>query len=428
MNPTAQVNKNSSALSHKVATILADRSGNPHQISADATGTLPTRFELLKVGYWHTQDHGDIMISPSDLQEYYEHYLAGYGRSGGEKKSQLPINFGHKSKDKAAGWFDIAVEGDTLWAVNVIWSKSGKEGILGGEWKFISAEFYPVGRGGWPDPLDWDHFVENVIDGAALTNIPLFSQLNPVMASAKAGDGHDKIDVFVITASQDKERSMDLATIRAKKTEELTEEEKTFVAQNKDQLTAEEQTKFGLEVKKEETPAAPEGGDDKTKTPQEGEKVAVTEEQEAAVAASLKKKGFVMVEADRMKSLEETADRYEKDQATAIVKAHIGRGAIVADQEDRWVSRLMASRGSARADLESDLKALPSNEVFASMQGAGDDEAGDATSVADELKSSTLKVQADAKAAGTELTYGQAQAKLLRENDALRVRVEAAQK
>ena len=37
MNPTTQVNKRGSdALSRKVATVLADRTGNPHQILADA--------------------------------------------------------------------------------------------------------------------------------------------------------------------------------------------------------------------------------------------------------------------------------------------------------------------------------------------------------------------------------------------------------
>jgi hypothetical protein len=424
-------------ISREVSIILADRSGKPHQIQADAAGNLPSRFELLKVGYWHTMDHGDIMISPQDLQEYYDHYLAGYGRSGGEDgadRSKLPINFGHKAKEKAAGWFAIALEGDTLWAVEVEWSKTGKEELLGKEWKFISAEFYPVGRGGWGDPLDYTNWIENVIDGAALTNIPLYYTLEPVMASRATGFKTDKSPgIFLVNASQEKENTMDLATIRTKNQNDLTEEEKTFVAQNKAQLNAEEQAKFGLEVTASGTEPNPADNPTNTNTPPKEGAPAVndeaTEKQVAAVTASLEKKGMAVISADRLKALEDTATSYEKEKATSVVKAHIARGAIVADQEDKWTRRLMASRGTERKELESDLQALPSNQRMAAKQGAGEDAAGDATSIADELKTKTIEHQKQVKAdSGRELTYGQAQDELLRSNDELRGRVEAARK
>jgi hypothetical protein len=435
MSTTLQVNKSESSLSSKVAIVLANRQNKPNAIHADSAGNLPTRFPLLKVGYWHTQDHGDIMISPSDLQEYYDHSVQGYGRSGGEDgqtRSKLPINFGHEYRGKAAGWFNIALEGDTLWAVDVEWSDAGKQGIIGKEWKFISAEFYPVGRGGWPDPLDYTNFIENVIDGAALTNIPLFYILEPVMASRANGVSSDKSPgIFLVNANQEKEHnSMDLKAILAKSDNEVTEAEKTFVAQNKEQLTADDQKRFGLEVTA--APAAdPKPADPapNTNKPKEDEEVSeVTEKQEAAVAASLKKKGFVVVQADRLQQLETTATSYEKEKATNIVKAHIGRGVIVADQEKAWVDKLMASRGKERDELESMLSAIPSSAAFNPQNGADESRSGDATAVAEELKEKTLKVQADAQAKGKDLTYGQAQDQLLRTDNELKTRVEAARK
>lgn len=362
MNTTEQVHRKSEFnLSRQVSTVLADRSGKPTRLMADKNGSLPTEFELLKVGMWRTPNHGDIMITPDDLQAYYDNWKAGYGVSG-NGTLKLPINFGHNYEGKAAGWFGLEVREDTLWAVDVEWSQSGKDGLLGDEWKCISAEFWPAGRGGWPDPLDYDHWVDNVVDGAALTNIPLFSQLKPVMASATSGKNDEGNQVFFITASQDKESHMaTLEEVRVKKLEDLTEEEKNLITENKDKLTAEEQKAFGLEVTAE-VPAPTPAPEENKDNPQGEETVSVpSTEIPAAVAASLRSGDSVVVDKKVLASLQETNQAYRTEKAEGIVKAHIERGAIKADQLKVWTEKLVSASTKERAELEGMLTNLNGN-------------------------------------------------------------------
>lgn len=395
--------------------VFADTKGKPIAVHADKNGTLPERFELLRVGMWRTPWHGNIMIMPQDLVEYVDNYHEGYGVSG-DGVLGLPINFGHDAGGKAAGWFkEMVIEGESLYATEITWSESGKEGLLGDEWKCISAEFYPAGRGGWPDPLDEEHYVENVIDGAALTNIPLFSQLKPVMASAVSGQGDKNNQVFFITASQAKEQhSMTIEDVRVKDADKLTEEEKTFLGENKGSLTIDEHKKFGFEIKAEEKeepkPADPPA--DPADVP------APTDADMAAVTADIKSGRKVLVEASTLKGLEDTAKDYRTEKAAEIVKAHIARGAIKADQLQRWTDRLVSASGQARTDLETDLSNLPTQEAMAANQG-GDGGDTDASAV-DEMHK---KTQEKVKASNGKLNYTDAQKELLAEDKDLAGRV-----
>ncbi len=307
-------------------------------------------------------------------------------------------------------------------ATEVEWTPAGKQSLLDGEWKCISSEFYPAGRGGWCDPLDEEHWIENVIEGAALTNIPLMNQLEPVMASAATGDNKPKVFIF---ASNQKEKNMDLATLRTKPASELNEEEKTFVAQHGADLTAEEQEKFGLEVTKEKkTPEPAKDPKDDPEDPKNKEDEPVpqpqpTEDQEAAVAADLKKKGFTIVSADRLKKLEDTASKYEREDAERTVKAHIARGAIKADQLETWADKII--QDPTNEDL---LKSIPDNPVMAASQGK-DSDADDATDAIKEAdKLAKEKVAADAKD-GKNTSYGEAHAAILASNKDLKDRVNA---
>lgn len=371
--------KSEFSLSRRVTTVLANRNGRPSRIQADTSGNLPTSFELLKVGMWRTPNHGDIMIMPDDLQEYVDNWKEGYGVSG-NNTLKLPINFNHDEGGKAAGWFNLAIEGDTLMAVDVEWTVSGAEGLKNGEWKCISAEFWPAGRGGWPDPLDYDNYVDNVIDGAALTNIPLFSQLKPVMASATSGKGDDNNQVFFITASKNKEKSkmaVSIEEVRGKKVSELNEEQKAFAAEHKADFTADEQKALGLEVAAPapDAPAADDPKPDEQKPNTEENPVNTpASEVPAQVAASLKSGESVVVKASTLKSLEETDKAYRNDKAREIVKAHVARGALKADQIDVWSGKLVASVGSERVELEKMLKDLPDNQVAAAKIGSEKDE------------------------------------------------------
>lgn len=414
------------SISRQVSIIIADRNRKPQEIKADTTGDLPTEFELLTVGMWRTPFHGDIMIMPGDLQEYVDNFKAGLGVSG-NNTLKLPINYGHDAGGKAAGWFIPAVSGDTLMATEVEWTPAAAQALADGEWKCISAEFCPAGRGGWVDPLDDEHCVENVITGAALTNIPLYSNLEPVMASASFGkNGEARPEVFLITAS--KENTMPtLEEVVAKDVSALTEEDKKVLSDNEASLTPEQKTKFGIEVPAAETPATPpaETPPAPAPAPTEGDapvaEVPVTEAQEVAVAASLEKKGFAVVKADRLKRLEDTADAYETGVATQKVMAHIRRGAIKADQLDNWVKEIKAD--ASKEDL---LKGISDNPQLAAEAGT-DKGSAEVDATAEIIAKAEAEVKAS-KEAGNEMSQGDAISKVRKANPDLAALADAEAK
>lgn len=395
--------------------------------AATASGTDAVEIEVLEAGVWRTLYHGDFMITPDDLQAYVDNFVAGIGLPGNGEYG-APIDYKHESWDKASGWMkSLRVVEDTLMAT-VEWTPAGRQAILDGEFKFFSPEFYPLGRGGWCDAEDPEMVVNNVVVGGGLTNIPLFKGLSSLKASAGAGGKETTIFIADRPIKATKENQMDLAAVRTKKQADLTDAEKAFVVEHKAELNETELKEFGLETAAnpaQDPPADP----NKDKDPKEGDEVtAPTEAQETAVAASLKQKGFEVVEASRLKRLEDTAASYERKEAEATVKAHVARGAIKADQLGSWADRLVKADATARKDLEDALAALPSNEIMAAAQGADEGASGDATGIVDELKTKTIDHQAKLKASGKEMTYGAAQADLLRNDKDLNGRVEAARK
>lgn len=388
-------------------------------ILADSKGSLPKTMEVLKAGVWRTPYHGDFMITVDDLNQYVENFNAGIGLVAAGIGA--PIDFSHDNHKEAAGWIkELYVEEDSLMA-KVEWSTAGKEALLGGLYKCFSPEFFPKGRGGWCDPEDYEHCVDNVLVGGGLTNIPLFKGLSPVMASASADTNQERQqdrNVIFIKASENKETNMTLEEIRGKDVAALTEEEKTFLAEHKSELTTEEQSKFGMEV----TPAA-----EVVPTPAEEpaavtpEAAVVTEEPKveepaadlmpAAVAASIKSGESVVIKASELTALRDTAAEYRKEKAQNIVKAHAARGAIKADQVEAWADRV--SKDSSVEDL---LKALPDNPVLASEQGSST-KAGETTGSAwSKIEASAEKIVADSNGA---TNFNDAVKQVTRENPEL---------
>ena len=88
--------------------------------------------------------------------------------------------------DKAAGWIKRirveAVNGTAALMGDVEWTPAAVQAIKDGEWRYLSPEFNPRGYP-WEDPEQEFTFVDNVLTGAALTNIPLFKKLKPITAS-----------------------------------------------------------------------------------------------------------------------------------------------------------------------------------------------------------------------------------------------------
>jgi hypothetical protein len=308
------------------------------------------------------------------------------------------------------------------------WTPAAVEAIKGGEWKYISPEFNPRDWP-WEDPEEEYHFVNNVLTGAALTNIPLFKKLKPITASrikpekairaSAAGDG-DK---------HNKGEPMDLKEIRAKQVVDLTEEEKTFLSENKADLTAEELKTFGLEEADDEAAnadAAKEAADKEAEQAEADAKASAEQAEKAKIEAS--RNGGVSITADRLAKLEADAQagreaRQQLDQRDAeeIVDRSIKAGQIKSGDKTRWTKQLLASRGDDRKELEALLAGLPKNEIDG--KEIGDQGAAVTASAYAELHAQTtaaIKASADR---GSVLPYSQARKDILAADAELKQRI-----
>jgi len=381
------------------------------QIMAEGAQQLPSRIMLMKTGNWDDSWKGKLNITEADLQQYKDNFDKGIGVPG-RGQTGLPIDFSHEDNKHAAGWIkglEVGPSDDPVEAANgvvalyanpVEWSDAGKQALLGGLYKCISPSFFPAGRGGWEDPEDMSKTADNVLVGAGLTNIPFFAGLSPIMASNDLDKSaeRDKNVVYFSASKNNKEgdnqmSELKLDEVRVLDADKLTDEQKQFLADNKKELSGEELKKFGLEADKTE----PEVSDDdrqlladiksgKVKTVKEGEEP---------------------ISAERVKQLEATAKKYETEKAEAIVESHIKRGAIKADQKERWTGRLLDASEEDRKALEEDLSALPSNEQIGKENGSESEGLTADTATAEMDKLAGEKVAAAAKA-GQTLSYAEA--------------------
>ena len=154
-------------------------------IKADSNGQVPSTINLLKAGTWNTPWHGDFELTGEDLEEMVANFAEGVGLVA-EDETKAPLNYGHMMADKAAGWIKRirveAVNGTAALMGDVEWTPAAVQAIKDGEWRYLSPEFNPRGYP-WEDPEQEFTFVDNVLTGAALTNIPLFKKLKPITAS-----------------------------------------------------------------------------------------------------------------------------------------------------------------------------------------------------------------------------------------------------
>ncbi len=383
------------------------------EIKADATGALPTEIEILKAGVWRTLWHGDFMVAPEDLFEYVDNFNAAVGLADNGSKG-APIDFGHESDKLAAGWIKaLRTDGQTLYGT-VKWSKAGTEALLGDEFAFFSPEFYPKGRGGWPDPENYEYEVDNVLTGGGLTNIPLFKALGAVKASAGGKHGVE-VNVEYINASEFKENQMtvqeQIAEYRKTEVAKLSEEQKAFVTAHATELTDDDKTHFGLESGI--TAAAQAALDAKNKNTGDDMDPEIRQ-----IAADIKAGKSVVISAsvyqkmqDEGKASQTQIDELRRDKISAHVDSALARGAIKADRKDKWVDRIMAD-----ATFQEELDSLPDNGIMAAAQGSST-KAGDATGAATtELHEKTVAHVKASSEKGIQLGYVAAQREVLASN------------
>ena len=338
-----------------------------NRLTADATGAMPTRIEILKAGKWENSWKGDLEILVTDLQEMKLNFDKGIGLPG-DGSEGAPIDFSHEDWAQAAGWIK-ALEVDEvngiLYASEIEWSAEGIEAIEGKMFKFFSPSVYPACLGSWFDPEDPTNTAQNVLVGGGLTNIPFFKGLTGLKASQSSNDGARE---NVIYLANEGEEMHDLAVLRTKNKADLSAEELTFLSDHKSELTAEEQIATGLV----EAPAT------------QAEAVITNEDPDAAsvspevvaLQASIKAGTHVVIEADKLTQLQASADKsaklladMRKKEIEGKVDAAIAAGKIKSDQKEKWVGRIVAD-----ATILEDLEALPENKLLASEIGASQQE------------------------------------------------------
>lgn len=94
---------------------------------------------------------------------------------------EYPIDFAHDNGQKAAGWFKELVLNDQgeLWANKISWTPSGKQSIQDREFKYASIDAFPE----YTDN-ETGEYKGAVLNGFALTNIPLIKGMKGIMMSS----------------------------------------------------------------------------------------------------------------------------------------------------------------------------------------------------------------------------------------------------
>jgi hypothetical protein len=394
MNP--QTGTKTKPLNH-IATLTA--------IEADSTtGDLPGRIHLLRIGTFDTEKYGELTVTADDMREYVDHYNQGFGRPGNGKLG-VPVNLRHDKGGVAAAWINgLEFDGTNLWGTPLDYTGTGKKVLADGDYKCLSSEFTPRCLGGmWVNPENTSQRARNVFTGAALTNIPMFTGNEPVMASAESTDAADADKQVIYINAKQKEQSMhNLEALRVKASADLTAEERTFVEAHAAELSADEKAKFDIKV----------------------EASTATTTKPVVVDASqvTGNEGLVTVDASALKTINDRlaaveADNQAKkhDVAVASVDAAIADGKIVADQKDKWVKMIEADASNKEL-----LEGLAGNGRMGTEQGKTGADANASTSAAAELKTAIEAAQKE----DTKLSYTQAQTKVLADNSELAQRVQ----
>ena len=375
-----------------------------NRLTADQNRQLPTRIQIIKAGIWENSWKGDIEITTDDLLEMKLNFNRGVGLPDNGSEG-APVDYSHEDWSKAAFWIK-ALEVDEatgiLWASEVEWTPAGKDAVLSGEFKFFSPSVYPRSIGKWQNPEDPTDTAQNVLLGGGLTNIPFFKGLTGLNASqTPEGGGKENVIYFAKEGE-----TMDLATLRTKKKDELTSEEVAFLTEHKAELTAEEQLATGVTEPVAAAPApAPEA---------EAEKPAVVEPELAALTADLKSGKKVVVDAVEYSGLKASAKKsadmleaMEKKNIEERVAAHVARGAIKADQSERWV-------GLIQADVTNEelLKELADNPLVASELGSE----GDQGSSIAQLRIKANEIAKTSSESGAKIDFSTAMIQARKEN------------
>ncbi len=143
-----------------------------NSVIRDADG-IPTALRLLDRGV-NRSTKGDLIFNTSSAEkiskeaaDWGNQYFFDYDHAIFDKDNTAP------DKGKAAGWYDLEVRDDGLWAVNIEWTPPALEYLKNKEFKYFSPAF-------WYDTktLEFDGYINT-----ALTNYPARKNLEPLVLS-----------------------------------------------------------------------------------------------------------------------------------------------------------------------------------------------------------------------------------------------------
>jgi hypothetical protein len=390
-------------------------------IKLDGNGQLPTRIMLMQTGDWKDSVKGDFKITIQNLKNIKANFDAGIGFPTEDASTGLAIDLMHNYDAEAAAWIkglELQVDENTgegkLFANPIEWTNLGAQKVQSGEFKCISPSGFFGERNGkvsmWANPNNLKEKIQDVLDGAGLTNIPFLRGMSPVRADKldDSANGYDKV-IYVVQDQHKKENPMNLDSIRVKERNDLSIAEFDFLQENKEKLSAPELEKFKIEAKQEEGTEL--SAEDKSllDSIKSGDKKVVDKEE---LSADQKK----------VADLEKVALDYKTEKAQAIVDGHVARGAIKQDANEFWTKQLLSVEGDDRKALEDQLNGLPSNEKlkeeFNSEKGTSEDVAAGLTA-REQLDALAKAEVAKAAKEGKELLYAEALKQVMRANEDL---------
>jgi phage I-like protein len=131
---------------------------------------IPREFRIFPFGKVETTK-GTFLFTPEDAQRVLQAW-----RDWGNR---LSLDYEHQALEPvangptpAAGWFDLEVRPDGLWAVNVEWTSRALELLRNREYRYFSPAFR----------VEDGHIVELI--NIALTNLPATKRMEPLVAKA----------------------------------------------------------------------------------------------------------------------------------------------------------------------------------------------------------------------------------------------------
>ncbi len=152
-----------------------------------AEGEPPTEFKIFSMPVVDTSK-GQFTFGPEEAAAVLADFKA-QGNSGMldyDHAALSPMPVDPALAGRAAGWFDIEMRADGLYAINVRWTPPAAEALRRREWRYMSPAFRTKGKR-----------ITSLIN-VALTNLPATRNLQPLMAAN--GAASDSLGVKIRTA------------------------------------------------------------------------------------------------------------------------------------------------------------------------------------------------------------------------------------